>query len=439
MARNTSKTRVKSRNEHKVVKKGRARAKSGIKSNLKSRVRAKADVKTPSKVKRQATARRWDAKTSDNGNGAAIPALGLESFKPGRGVQAGSKDTHKGSVRYGWLGSGQCGGRLVKTFYELGYGKVLAVNTTNHDLDLLGLPCEHKYLMDIGGRGAGKDMARGREAVKRYKQEILHHCERIFGDEVEHIMVCFGAGGGTGSGSAAELIELARDYARHTGLKNPQKCVGAMMTLPTIGEARSPRVSRNAYEVACELSEMAAEGRISPLVIMDNAKISTMYPGLTVRAFWPTINNTVGGLFDIFNRLSFLPSQYTSFDPVDYSSIMGAGGCAIMGLTQVSEFKDKFAISRAVKNNLAKTLLAGGFDLSTAEVAGCIVVGGKKLMGSVAGLQDNIDYAFDVLAEITGQATIHRGIYEDEKDSLRVYTIIGGLDAPADRLEELQI
>ena len=91
-----------------------------------------------------------------------------------------------------------------------------------------------------------------------------------------------------------------------------------------------------------------------------------------------------------------------------------------------------------MKNNLAKTLLASGFDLSTAKLAGCIVVGGKKLMNNISGLQDNINYAFDVLAEITGQATIHRGIYEDNRDCLRVYTIIGGLDCPAVRLEELR-
>jgi cell division GTPase FtsZ len=143
-------------------------------------------------------------------------------------------------------------------------------------------------------------------------------------------------------------------------------------------------------------------------------------------------------MWDIFNRLSALSSQYTSFDPVDYRSIMESNGCAIMGLTKVSKFGDKFALSEAVKKNLSKTLLASGFDLSTSKVAGCIAVGGKKLMANVKGLQDNIDYAFDVLSEITGKATIHRGIYEDSRDSLRVYTIIGGMDAPTERLEELR-
>ncbi len=109
-----------------------------------------------------------------------------------------------------------------------------------------------------------------------------------------------------------------------------------------------------------------------------------------------------------------------------------------MGLTKVTQFNDKFTLSQAVKQNLEKTLLAGGFDLTSSKVSGAVAVGRKKLMANVKGLQDNIDYSFDVLSEITGKATIHRGIYEDARDSLRVYTIIGGLSSPTERLEELR-
>jgi cell division GTPase FtsZ len=367
-----------------------------------------------------------------------LPTLDLEQYELNIEEETGVKDEIRGSTRYAWIGAGQCGGRLVKSFYDLGYKKVLAVNTTHHDLDLLDIPEDQKFLMDIGEKGAGKDMARGKDAVQQYQQDILHLARQTFGSQVDHIMVCFGAGGGTGSGSVVGLIEIAKRYARYVGMKNPDKQVGVVMTLPTVGEASSPLVAENAYNSASELSRMASAGKISPLIIVDNDKINKMYPGMTVKSFWPSINNTVATLFDIFNRLSALSSQYTSFDPVDYHSIMESGGCAIMGLTKVSEFSDKFALSEAVKKNLEKTLLAGGFDLTTAKLAGCIVVGGKKLMSDVSGLQDNIDYAFDVLSEITGQASIHRGIYEDRRSSLRVYTIIGGLGSPTTRLEELR-
>jgi cell division GTPase FtsZ len=379
-----------------------------------------------------------NAKGEFDFNAFLLPTLALEQYEPNFEEESGVMDKIHGSTRYAWIGSGQCGGRLVKSFHELGYKKVLAVNTTHHDLDLLDIPQSQKFLMDIGEKGAGKDMERGKEAVQQYQQEILHLTRQTFGSQVDHIMVCFGAGGGTGSGSVVGLIEIAKRYARYIGLNNPNKNVGVIMTLPTVGEASSPLVAENAYKVAWELSQMAAAGKISPLIIVDNDKINKMYPKMTVKSFWPTINNTVASLFDIFNRLSSFSSQYTSFDSVDYRSIMESGGCSIMGLTKVTKFSDKFAISEAVKKNLEKTLLASGFDLPTAKVAGCIAVGGRKLMANVKGLQDNIDYAFDVLSEITGKATIHRGVYEDGKNSLRVYTIIGGLEAPTERLEELR-
>lgn len=419
-ARKTSPTRAKTRPAARASRKATTRRKPTSRPK-------------PVAVKRNAVKQKVDFDL----NKWLLPTLELEQYEPDIQEEVGVEDRIKGSTRFAWIGAGQCGGRLVKSFHDLGYRKVIAVNTTHHDLDLLDIPSSQKFLMDIGEKGAGKDTERGRQATEQYKQEIMHLTRKTFGTQVDHIMVCLGAGGGTGSGSAKGLVEVAKRYARYIGISNPEKHVGVVMTLPTVGEASSPLVADNAFQVATELSEMAAQGRISPLIFVDNEKISRLYPGMTVKSFWPSINQTVAGLFDIFNRLSSLSSQYTSFDPVDYRSIMEAGGCAIMGLTRVDKVHDRFAISQAVKKNLEKTLLAGGFDLSSAKLAGSVVVGGKSLMARAKGLQDNINYAFDVLSEITGNATIHRGIYEDSRDALRVYTIIGGLDAPVQRLQEL--
>ena len=404
-----------------------------------SATRPKVRTKTvrPS-IRRQSSKPPAKSKSDFDFNKWLLPTLALEQYEPDIAEEVGVEDKITGSTRYAWIGAGQCGGRLVKSFYDLGYRKALAVNTTNNDLNLLDIPKSQKFLMDIGEKGAGKDMERGKQAVQEYAQDILHLAKKTFGTQVDHIMVCFGAGGGTGSGSVSGLIEIAKKYARYIGLENPDKKVGVVMTLPTVGESNSPLVAENSWNIATQLSQLASKGQISPLIIVDNDKINQMYPGMTVRSFWPNINSTFASLFDIFNRLSSLSSRYTSFDPVDYHSIMESGGCAIMGLTKVDKFGDKFALSKAVKKNLEKTLLAGGFDLSSAKLAGCIFVGGKKMVVSSRGLQDNINYAFDVLSEITGRATIHRGIYEDARDSLRAYTIIGGLDTPAARLEEIK-
>lgn len=410
-------------------------AKKQVKRTKRATMKTKTNNKSVKKVAQKRKQVR--AKSKSDAKESLVPVLDLEHYEPRIKKETGVQDQNKGSTRYAWIGAGQCGGRLVKSFYDLGYRKVLAINTTRNDLDLLNIPQSQKFLMDTGEHGAGKDMEKGERAFRQHQQEILHLVRKTFGTEVDHIMVCFGAGGGTGSGGVFGSIEIAKRYARYIGLENPNRKVGVIMTLPTVGEAGSPLVAENAHRVVTTLNQMAMSSEISPLIIIDNDKIKKMYTGMTVKSFWPSINGTVASLFDIFNRLSSLNSRYTSFDPMDYRSIMESGGCAIMGLTKVKAFEDPYALSEAVKENLEKTLLAGGFDLSTANLAGCIVVGGKKLMAHTKGLQNNIDYAFDVLSEITGRATIHRGIYEDDRDCLRVYTIIGGLDSPSTRLEEI--
>lgn len=444
----SAKTTAKSATTKKrVVKKATVKAAATKKRVTKASAAKKSTVKKTTTVKasaaRKPTARRAAprAKKSQNldfdFNKWLLPTLELEQYEPEIQEELGVKDNIHGSTRYAWIGSGQCGGRIVKSFYDLGYNKAIAVNTTHHDLDLLDIPADQKLLMDIGANGAGKDIKRGRQATREYNQDITDKMRAVFGTNIDQIMVAIGAGGGTGSGSAVELVDIAKKYARSIGLSSPGKRVGVVMTLPDVGEAHSPIVAHNAYTVARELSDLAAANEISPLIIIDNEKVSKLYPGMTVKSFWPSINQTVAGLFDIFNSLSAMSSQYTSFDPADYHSIMRAGNCSIMGLTKVTQFRDRFELSKAVKKNLQKTLLAGGFDLTTARLAGCIVVGGKKMMANTPGLADNINFAFDALAEITGNASIHRGIYEDGRETLRVYTIIGGLDAPLMRFEEL--
>jgi cell division GTPase FtsZ len=370
-------------------------------------------------------------------NNRELPALDLEEYEDNIKEETSVLDKNKGSICYAWIGAGQCGGQLVKSFYDLGYRKVLVVNTNRHDLDLLAIGQSHKFLMDMGEDSNGRDMEKGAKAVQQHRQDIFHLSQQRFGTQVDHIMVCFGAGGGAGSGSVVELIDIAKRYARFIGHKNPRKSVGVIMTLPAAGKIGSPLVAQNAHKVANELSQMANAGEISPLIIVDNDKISKMYPGMATRPLRLSINRTVAGLFDFFNKVSAHGSPYTCFDRLDYLDVIESGGCLVMGRTKVDKLDDPFSISEAVKNNLEKTLFAGGLDLSTVKSCGCIVVGGRELMAKVKGLQEKIDYAFYILSEMTGEATIHRGIYEDNNDSVRVFTIIGGQNSPTDRLEKL--
>tara|TARA_Y100000310_G_scaffold335098_1_gene416310 strand:+ start:733 stop:1881 length:1149 start_codon:yes stop_codon:yes gene_type:complete len=367
-----------------------------------------------------------------------LPDLPLEDFEIPEDVEDEIKDESGGSITYAFVGSGQGGGRIAEAFYKLGYKKVLCVNTAKHDLNTLNeVPEGQRIHLDIGEQGAGKNMEKGENAAQKYQQEIYDAMKRVFG-KVDRIIVCAGLGGGTGGGSVLVLIDTARKYLSYVGNNNPKTHVGVIATLPTDGEAASSTVAKNSRLQADKLADLSEESEISPLIFVDNNKIQRLYPRLTVKQFWPTVNTTIAGLFHTFNVLTTHDSQYSTFDPADYSSIVDMGGCMIMGLTNIKNYQTEFDISKALKSNLTKTLLADGFDLQTAKGAAVIVIGGSTLFDTVPGLMNSIEYGFDTVANLTGDCTVHRGIYETERDKLTVYTLLSGLDAPRDRIKKIE-
>jgi len=365
-----------------------------------------------------------------------IPDIDLEDYEIPEDEETAVEDEAGGSQVFAWIGSGQGGGRLAKAFYDRGYRKCIAVNTSRQDLDTLDLPASQKFLFDCGEQGAGKDMVRGQEAANKYKQHVFDLMRKIYGNNVDHLFVCVGAGGGSGSGSAEVLIDVAKKYMKYIGHDDAEKRVGVLLSLPTRGEAGSPVVSNNAYNVLSKMNELAMYNEISPLMILDNAKIERMYRGLTVKQFWPTVNNTISGLFHVFNVLTNQSSPYTSFDPTDYATVLRCGGVMVMGIAKLKEFEDEQTVSKAVKTNIEKTLLTD-VELSNARVAACVAVGGKDIMENTAGLMDSLSYGFDTLSSLCPVATLHRGIYEDNKDSLRLFTLVSGLNVSEKRLQQL--
>lgn len=363
-----------------------------------------------------------------------LPDIPLEAEVPATADEV--QDESQGAACYAFIGSGQGGGRLAEAFFKLGYRKTICVNTAKQDLASLQLPDDQKIAIPAGEQGAGKDMRVGEEAAAKAQQEIFETIRKKFG-KVEHIFVCIGAGGGSGGGSSLVLIETAKKLLTYLGLDSVDQRVGVIMSLPTNGECASPNVAANAQFLAGALTKLAETKMISPLIFVDNDKIQKMYPKLTVKDFWPTVNATVAGLFHVFNLIPTKPTPYTTFDAADYGSVMRAGGCMIMGVTSVKDVSSAGSVGNAIKSNLEKTLLAEGFDLRTATHAAAVVLGGKSVFENTSGLMGAIEGGFDTLALMTGKAMIHRGIYEDDKDRLAVYTLVGGLSSPEKRIKAI--
>lgn len=356
-----------------------------------------------------------------------IPNIPLEEFEvPDAGIEStlGLKNEYVGSLDFGVIGSGQCGGRLAKSFHDIGYKKTIALNTAVADLNPLELPDAQK--LRIGSlEGSGKNMDKGGEAAKESAQAIFNKMKSAFGT-VDKIIICVGFGGGTGAGSCTVLISIAKQYLEHLGNANPGKNVIVLAALPTSGELKSSAIQNNNENAKRMMFDVANQHEVGPIILIDNSKIEKLYRGIPPSKFWPTVNDTITGLFQIFNYLSKQESSYTSFDQEDYRTVLTTPGLAVLGVTKV-EVKDGTELSQALQGNLKKTLLADMVDYSTASEAACVVVAGDKLMDTMS--MDDINYGFDTIANLIGNSNVHRGLYDTEGEALRAYTLITGMKA----------
>lgn len=339
-------------------------------------------------------------------------------------------DEAVGSFKFAFVGSGQGGSRIAACFHKLGYRRVCVVNTAEQDLATIKLPDSAK--LNIGQGGAGKDPKVAAKLFADRKEDVLDFMFRNFGPVVDRVFVTVGAGGGTGAGTALPLIDTALEL--QTTLKSPSTQVGVIVALPKNSEGR--RVNANAFFTLSALLKKVHDGTVSPLIVVDNERISSIYPGLAVDPFWDTANTSVCALFHLFNNITTRHSSYTTFDSSDLKGVLDSG-LIVFGATPMTKWDDATDISRAVRDNLKRNILSGGLNLTTGQVAGCVIIGSKTILTAVP--HENLDHAFDQLTRLLKPgSTVHRGIYSGNKDNLVVYTVIGGMSDPTEKLEELR-
>jgi len=352
-----------------------------------------------------------------------LPSLPLEDFEvPEAGFKSELNITNSyiGALDFGIIGSGQCGGRIVKSFYDIGYKKAIALNTSLSDLNPLDIPAEQK--LKIGGEGSGKDMKKGEAATTEAAQTIFDKMKQVFGT-VDKIIVTVGFGGGTGSGGLKTLIAIANKYLQFLGNASSETDVIVVAALPTTGELNSALTQENNKAIKEEMFKIANAGAVGPLLLIDNSKIEKLYRGIPPVKFWPTVNDTITGLFHMFNFLATQESDHTSFDAEDYKTLLRTSGCAVMGVTKANLGETK--LSQALQDNFKKTLLSSKARYDTAQKAACIVAADNKTMNECS--MDDINYGFDTIANLIGNATVYRGLYEVKSEGVRAYTFIAGM------------
>lgn len=333
------------------------------------------------------------------------------------------------AVKFGIIGAGQGGSRLADTFYQVGYRRVCAVNTTAQDFLGLSLPPRLQKVLSAEG-GAGKDPNRGAEILAANHEDVMNLMRHAFGEDIDRIIVCVGAGGGTGSGFTLGLLKLAKYYMKQLG--KPDK-VGIVLSLPK--KTEGGRVQFNAYHLVQSLKPQIEEKQLSPVIMVDNESIHNMFPNVSAKQFWATANKNIVGLFDIFNVLAKQQSAYVTFDRADYQSVLDSG-TIIYGATKIDSYKQDTDISDGLRLNLTRTLLAD-VDVTKATHVAAILCANDAVLNILP--QSHIELAFTTLERILNgegrSLVIHQGVYEAKKQGLYLYTMVGGLKLPEKRLE----
>jgi cell division GTPase FtsZ len=330
------------------------------------------------------------------------------------------------AFRMAFLGTGQGGGRIADAFYRLGYRRVAAFNTTDNDFD--GLAIDQLHSLETGG--SAKDTKQAAAALRHREEEIVDLMMRSWGNELDCALICASLGGGTGSGTAPQLVQVARRYMEDRGL--PPR-VGALVSLPTVTEGY--QVCRNAVTAFKQLMDM----QVSPLIVIDNARIQQLYrPGIT--QLHAKANNTISSLLHLFNQLAAIHSQFITFDRSELAQLLDSGIC-VMGAASIDNINSPADVSKAIREELTNNVLAE-VDLSRGKKAACLFVGSQDVLDSLdlsffdAGysqLDRTLGSAYDGKVE----TVVHRGLYLGGEPGLQAYTMISELDPPKERLAEL--
>ena len=354
--------------------------------------------------------------------GIDLPDIPLPDDDP---VEEGvTDDFDDAAFNFAIVGVGQGGSRLAESFWNLGYRRVGIINTAQQDLSLIKIPEANKLL--IGDGGAGKNPDAADEVFRTRYEDILDFLKKNFGTGYERILVCAGAGGGTGAGGVARVLDICHDLNQSLGkeTKDTDAKVGCVLALPTRGEGI--KVQENSKKTVTRVLDLQKAGVVSALIFLVNEKIKQLYPKLSVNQFWSTANNSICSVFHLFNKISAKESAYTTFDKADLDTIFSSG-IIMFGATPVKDFTDT-GISYAVRDNLRKNILAG-IDASTGNIAACVIIGDKESLDTIP--QSNLEHGFEQLSRMMGaNSTVHRGIYAGAKKGVAVYTAIGGLQAP---------
>jgi cell division GTPase FtsZ len=331
------------------------------------------------------------------------------------------------SLKFGIVGSGQAGSIIAESFSQLGYDAVV-FNTAVQDLVHINLPNSNKLHLSYGLGGAGRELDIGYAAADNYRDSIRELLNKKLSDS-QTFLFCTSLGGGSGAGSSEVIIDILSEFGAP---------IVVMAALPQSSD--DAQVKSNSLITLSKMTKLLQSGKISNLIVVDNAAIESIYSDVSPVNFFKVSNKAIVDPVDAFNRLSSRSSDVKGLDPTEFSKLFIDGqGLTVYGTIKVSNYEDDTAIAEAIVENLKTSLLAKGFDLKQARYVGALFVANEKVWSKIPS--SSVNYAMSMINDVCGTPRgVFKGIYTEDsnEDTVTVYSMFSGLALPSERIDQLK-
>jgi|TARA_B100001971_G_C18267426_1_gene594804 cell division protein FtsZ len=298
------------------------------------------------------------------------------------------------------VGSGGGGNNTINRISEVGItgAETIAVNTDAQDL--LYTNASKKILIGrelTQGLGAGSDPKVGEEAARESEHEIkasLQNADMVF--------ITCGLGGGTGTGSAPVIADVAKKIGALT--------VG-IVTIPFVMEG-----NRRYENAMIGLEKM--ENTVDTLIVIPNDKLLELAPDLPLHTAFRVadeiLTNAVKGIAELVTKAGLV-----NLDFADIKTVMSKGGVALIGVGESDT--DNRAVE-AVEKAIANPLL--DVDISNANGALINVCGGSDMtLDEARKVVETVSEKLNEDARIIWGAQIS----EDMDKTIRTMLIVTGV------------
>lgn len=306
------------------------------------------------------------------------------------------------------IGAGGAGSNTIERLQDMGVhgGEIIAVNTDA--LDLLNTPANTKILIGTsitGGIGAGNDPEVGEQCAEVDVEKISN---ALSGADM--VFITCGLGGGTGTGSAPVIAEVAKDL---------QALTVGVVTLPFSVEGRVR--AANALKGLKKLRKYA-----DTVIVIPNDRLLDIVPNLPLNAAFKVADellaNAVKGITEMVTKPGLV-----NLDFADVRTILKDGGNAMIGLgsstkeTAMGE-RSKESVEKAIQSPLLDT------DISGATGALINIIGSRDMT-----LEEAEEIVRIVAERIDPNAEIIWGAQIDEsldRNMIQTLLILSGVRIP---------